>query len=159
MLFLRTISLEYAAKRKGVIQREMLADAVGDAADPQWREHSAILTEGMELFLRREGPFLLEFSRLCRRTITGVSTPLGFEFRKLFLSQSLLVCPWLNDYYDKWSPGQPQAMVSISVIPAVNHTDIVSSWLDYCNEDAKWIQKEMETFEGAQRMVNLLGMA
>jgi hypothetical protein len=161
LLFLRAISMEYAAKRKGVIQREMLADAIGNAVDSQWQEHNATLTKGMKLFLEREGPFYLgrildiisskDYGDL---HIAWVRVP-----QTLPISVTTSVCPWLDDYYNKWSLTQPQAMVSFSVIPSESHTDVISSWLDYCHNDAEWIQKEMATLEGTQRVVNLLGIA
>jgi hypothetical protein len=161
LLFLRAISFEYAAKRKAFIQLRMFAEAMGDDADPQWHEYNAAFTEGIKLFLEREGPFLLSqiFDVISKSNYDLLHTAWVRVHQTLPISVITSICPWLNDYQDKWSPTKPQAMVSFSVIPAANYTDVVSSWLDYCHNDAKWIQKEMETFDGTQRMVNLLGIA
>jgi len=161
LLFLRAISFEYVTKRKGVIQRQMLANTMGNAVDPQWQESNTMITEGMELFIRREGPFILDqiFDIISQRDYGRLHTSWIRVAETLPISVATSVCPWLDNYYGKWSPTQPQAMVFFSVIPALNYTDIVSSWLDYCDKDAKWIQREMETIAGTQRMVNLLGMA
>ena len=90
----------------------------------------------------------------------NISIRHGFRVpQTLPFSVTTSVCPWLNDYEDKRSVDKPQAMVSFAVIPAGNHTDVVCSWLDYCCEDAKWIEEEMQTLHGTERIVNLLGLA
>jgi hypothetical protein len=112
-------------------------------------------------YLDREGPFFLGqiFDIITKKDykrfhISWVRFP-----QTLPISVTTSVCPWLNDYYTKWSAAKPQAMVSFSIIPASAYTDVVCSWLDYCHEDSLWIQREMETPNGLERIVNLLGIA
>lgn len=139
----------------------MLAEAVGDDADTEWHDYNAGLAKGMKLFLEREGPFYLGqiLHIIAARDYSRLHTAWVRVPRTLPISVVTSVCPWLNNYQEKWSPTQPQPLVSFSVVPAPTHTDIVSSWLDNCHSDAKWIQNEMQTLEGTQRMVNLLGIA
>jgi hypothetical protein len=161
LFFLRAMSFEYAAKRKGFIQSEMLSEAVGDDADPGWHEHNAGLAEGMKLFLEREGPFYIGqiLDMIATRDYSRLHTAWVRVTRTLPISVVTSVCPWLNSFQKKWPPTQPQPLVSFSVVPAPTQTDIACSWLDNCHKDAKWIQGEMQTLEGTQRMVNLLGIA
>jgi hypothetical protein len=145
LLFLRAASFEYAAKRKAAIQLDMLADAIKTDADPQWQEFNASWSEGIRLFLVREGPFVLGqiFDIIVKKEYSRLHTSWVRITQTLPISLATSVCPWLNDYYEKWSPSRPQAMVAFSVIPSSSHTDIVCSWLDYCHADSMWIQKEM----------------
>ena len=161
LFFLRSISSEYAAKRKAVIHLDMFANTVGSDADPHWHEFYTVFTQGMKLFLLREGPFYLAqiFDIISMKDYGRLHTSWFRVAGTLPLSVTTSVCPWLNDYHEKWSPTKPQPMASFSIIPAKDYTDVVSSWPDYCHTDSKWIQKEMETIEGVERLVNLLGVA
>jgi len=161
LLFLRATSFEYATKRKAAIQLDMLKNIVEKDLSPNWQEEGGAWLQGIKLFLDREGPFFLgqifdiitkkDYKRL---HISWVRVP-----QTLPISVTTSVCPWLNDYYTEWSADRPQAMVSFCIIPASAYTDVVYSWLDYCHDDSLWIQTEMQTPEGLERVVNLLGIA
>jgi hypothetical protein len=161
LLFLRAISFEYAAKRKAAVQLEMFADAVGRDINPEWQEFNSLWIQGIQLFLVREGPFILGqiFDVIIKTDYKRLHTSWVRVPQTLPISVTTSVCPWLNDYYNKWSPSRPQAMVSFSIIPASTYTDVVCSWLDYCHKDSLWIQKEMESVKDLERMVNIFGIA
>lgn len=161
LLFLRAISFEYAAKRKAAIQLDMFADAVGKDINPKWQEFNDLWLQGIQLFLIREGPFILGqiFDAITKNDYKRLHTSWVRVPQILPISVTTSVCPWLNDYYTKWSPSRPQAMVSFSVIPASNYTDVVCSWLDYCHKDSLWIQQNMESVKGLERVVNIFGIA
>ena len=137
------------------------ANAVKTEADPRWQEFNSMWSQGIKLFLVREGPFILGqiFDILAKKDYGRLHTSWARVTQTLPISVATSVCPWLNDYYDKWSPTKPQAMVAFSVIPGPSYTDVVCSWLDYCHVDCIWIQKQMGTLEGVERLVNLLGIA
>jgi hypothetical protein len=161
LLFLRAISYEYAAKRKAAIQYEMMVDIIGDNIYAQRLEPMKLLVEGIKLYLTREGPFLLQqiFNVITKKEYGSFHTSWVRHPQKLPISVATSVCPWLNNYYQKWSHDKPQAMVSFTVIPNDNYTDVVCSWLDYCHEDSTWIQEEMKTPKGLEKVVNLLGIS
>jgi hypothetical protein len=160
LLFLRAMSFEYATKRKAAFQLDKILKIVGKDENPNW-EGSNTWLQGVKLFLDREGPFLLDqiFDTIIKKDYNSLHTSWVRFTQTLPISVTTSVCPWLNDYYAKSSSEKPQAMVSFSIIPASGHTDVVCSWLDYCHEDSLWIQKEMETPKGVERIVNLLGIA
>lgn len=161
LLFLRAISYEYAAKRKAAILHEMLVDMIGDNTNAQRLESMKPLVDGIKLYLTREGPFLLKqiFNVITKKEYGSFHTSWVRHPQTLPISVTTSVCPWLNNYYQKWSPDKPQAVVSFSVIPNHNYTDVVCSWLDYCNVDSMWIQKEMKTPKGLEKVVNLFGIS
>jgi hypothetical protein len=160
LLFLRAMSFEYAAKRKAAFQLDKILKIVGKDANAN-RQGSIAWLQGVKLFLDREGPFFLGqiFDIMSKKNYNLLHTSWVRIAQTLPISLTTSVCPWLNNYHAKWSPAQPQAMVSFSIIPASAYTDIVCSWLDYCHEDSLWIQKEMETLKGLEKIVNLLGIA
>ena len=161
LLFLRAISFEFATKRRANIQLDMLTDILGKDANPNWQEEGSAWLQGVKLFLNREGPFFLSqiFDIITKKDYKRFHTSWVRVPQTLPISVTTSVCPWLNDYYTKWSPARPQAMVSFSIIPASAYTDVVCSWLEYCHEDSLWIQREMETPKGLERIVNLFGIA
>lgn len=161
LLFLRAISLEYAVKRQMSFQMDMFTNAVASDANQQWQEFSTLWLQGIKLFLVREGPFILGqiFDIITKKEYSRLHTSWIRLLQTLPVSVSTCVCPWLNDYYDKWSPTRPQAMVTFSIIPTNTYTDVVCTWLDYCHKDSMWIRKEMDSIQGLERMINLLGIA
>jgi hypothetical protein len=161
LLFLRAISYEYATKRKQVNIHRMLKNMIGDDSNGQGLSYLDTYAGGMELYLKREGPFLLNqiFNILTKRDYGGFHTSWIRHPHKLPISVTTSVCPCLNDYYSRWSPDNPQAVVSFSVIPSDNYTDVVCSWLNYCHDDSMWIQEEMKSIEGLEKIVNLFGIS
>ena len=161
LLFLRAISLEYSVKRKMSLQMAMFAKAVEADADPRWQEFAYSWVQGINLFLMREGPFILGqiFDLITKSEYSKLHTSWVRLPTTLPLSLSTCVCPWLNEYYDKWSYDRPQAMVSFSIIPGEKYTDVICSWLDYCHKDSAWIEKEMSSSQGMEKVINLLGVA
>jgi hypothetical protein len=161
LLFLRAISLEYSVKRQVSLLMAMFAKAVEGDSVPQWQEFISEWLQGVNLFLEREGPFFLGqiFDLITKKEYSKLHTSWRRLPIKLPISLSTGVCPWLNEYYDKWSYDRPQAMVSFSIIPATEYTDVICSWLDYCDNDAAWIKKEMTSIEGVERVINILGIA
>ena len=160
LLFLRAISYEYAAKRKVFNLHEMLKDMIGDNTNERLENLNAYIG-GIELYLKREGPFLLNqiFDIITKKDYGSFYTSWIRHPHTLPISVTTSVCPWLNNYYRKWSPDNPQAVVSFSVIPSNNYTDVVCSWLNYCHNDSLWIQKEMKSIEGLEKVINMFGIS
>lgn len=160
LLFLRAISYEYAAKRKAANLHKLLKDMIGDNINAQLDNLNAIIA-GIELYLKRESPFLLNqiFDILTKRDFGSFHTSWVRYPHTLPISVTTSVCPWLNDYYRKWSPNKPQAVVSFSVIPNNNYTDVVCSWLTYCHNESVWIQDEMKSIQGLENVINLFGIS
>jgi len=161
LLFLRAMSFEYAQKRKAALMLNDLLFELGRDADPQWHNSTRIWTQGVELYLVREIPFIFEqlFDMITSENYKNLHTSWVRVHRRLPLSISTCICPRLNEYYDKWSTDTPQPTVVLSIVPSEGHTDIVCSWLDYSNDDAKWIEEQMGSTNGLERIVNLLGIA
>ncbi len=161
LLFLRAISLEYAVKRKMSLQMAMFAKAVESDADPRWQEFNSTWLQGINLFLEREGPFILGqiFDIITKNEYNRLHTSWIRLPKILPISLSTCVCPWLNEYYEKWSYDSPQAMVSFSIVPSIKYTDVICSWLDYCHGDAAWLQSEMSSTQGLEKIINLFGIA
>jgi hypothetical protein len=155
------VSFEFATKREAAIKLKMLTDILGKDINPDWQEEGSGWLQGIELFLEREGPFYLDqiFDIIKKEDYKCFHTSWVRVPQKLPISITTSLCPWLNDYHDKWSPERPQAMVSFSIIPASTYTDVVCSWLEYCHGDSLWIQRDMETPKGLDKVVNLLGIA
>ncbi len=161
LLFLRAMSFEYAAKRKAAIQLNTLMDNIGEDANVNWQEEGNAWLQGVKLFLDREGPFLMSqiFDIMTKSDYERLHTSWVRVPQTLPISVTTCVCPWLNDYHTKWTLAGPQAMVSFSIIPASSYTDVVCSWLDYSDKDSLWIQREMKTPKGLEKIINLFGLA
>jgi len=161
LLFLRAISYEYAAKRKVANIHRMLKNMISDNSNEHFFDHLDALVGGIDLYLKREGPFLLNkiFNIITKNDYGGFYTSWVRYPHKLPISITTSVCPWLNEYYRKWSPDNPQAVVSFSVIPSDSYTDVVCSWLNYCHNDSLWIKKEMKSVKGLEKVINWFGIS
>ena len=161
LLFLRAISYEYATKRKIANLHGILKNMIGDDSNEYFFDDLNVFTSGIKFYLKREGPFLLNqiFNIITKKDYSGFYTSWVRHPHTLPISVTTSVCPWLNDYYRKWSPDNPQAVVSFSVIPSDKYTDVVCSWLNYCHNDSLWIQEEMKSVEGLEKVINLFGIS
>jgi hypothetical protein len=159
---LRAISFEIAAKRKNMLRMKMMWDEIGAYAK-DYEDESSLWIEGMKYFLIREAPFIFNqlTDMLTKHNYSNLHVSWARIQQKLPFSLTTSFCPWLDKFAEKWSPdfNKPQAMVALSVIPAMDQTDIICSWLDYCHEDSKWIGEEMATMKGIERIINLLGFS
>ena len=161
LLFLRAVSFEYSTKRNAKIIYETMECMIGDAAKIQVKANIKSLLDGVNLFLEREGPILFKgiFDIITKREYRNFHTSWVRYPQKLPISVTTIACPWLNNYYGKWSSKRLQAGISFSIIPNQNYTDVICSWMDYCHKDSFWIQEEMKSPRGLERMSNLFGVA
>lgn len=161
LLFLRAISFEYAQKRNAKILYEEFKSRIDNGAPAEFLENLESLLGGINLFLEREGPIVLKsiFDIITKRDYESFHTSWVRYPQTLPISTSTILCPWLNNYYEKWSSERPQPAVSFSIIPNYEYTDVICSWMNYSHEDSIWIQEEMNSSEGLERVINLFGIS
>ena len=64
--------------------------------------------------------------------------------KNLEISTSCCICPWLDDYFERWSGETPQSIVTFGVIPTSTVTHVVMTYPRAVAADAEDIRKSFD---------------
>jgi hypothetical protein len=157
LLFLRTISYEYAQKRKGTIWLENFIKITRGIIEPELTRATTYLKEGMKHFVDFDGPFYLNaaFDALEKNPDLLV-TEWEIITKNLMASCCCCFSPLLDDHVDYKieHPNEPGPVVMFNLIPEENHSHIIVSWHKQDSKHTAWIKESMAVKASLERFIN-----
>jgi hypothetical protein len=146
LLGLRAIAYESAQKRKVTGFYKALLKDVGSLMAPDIRERIEALCAGTDLYVKRESRYYLTY--YLRATRDSENAPIVVLWKvipkNLELSTSCCICPWLDDYFERWSAESPQSIITFSVVPTSTVTHVVVTYPREIAADAEGIRKAFD---------------
>jgi hypothetical protein len=146
LLGLRAIAYESAQKRKATLFCKTLLRDAGSLMTSQIREMFEAICGGTDLYVKRESRFYLNYYLRAARDTQHAPIVVLWKVipRNLELSTSCCICPWLDDYVERWSGDNPQSIVTFSVIPTPTVTHVVVTYPREIAPDAESIRKAFD---------------
>jgi hypothetical protein len=146
LLGLRAIAYECAQKRKATLFYKALLKDVGPLMTLEMRERIGAMCAGTDLYVKRESRYYLDY--YLRATRDPENAPIVVLWKvipkNLELSTSCCICPWLDDYFERWSGESPQRVITFSVIPISRVTHVVVTYPRGIAADAEGVRKAFD---------------
>jgi len=146
LLGLRAIAYESAQKRKVTVFYKALLKDVGSLMTPEIRERMEALCAGTDLYVKRESRYYLNYYLRARQDPENAPIDILWKIfpKNLDLSTTCCICPWLDDYFKRWSVESPQSIITFSVIPTSTVTHVVVTYPREIGADAEGIRKAFD---------------
>ena len=145
LLMLRSISYEYASKRLSYDYHGKLLEEVDGFPDADLIQMIKDLRRGIRLFLEKDAPYYIAtlFGMYEREDFDDVCSKGVKVNRNIGVSSSTCFSPLFESHeeYVAKNSEKVQPIVTLNLVPASGHTDIVLSWLKAHDELAKSIRE------------------
>jgi hypothetical protein len=148
LLGLRAIAYESAQKRKVTAVYKSLLKDIGSLMTPEIRERIEAMCAGTDLYVKRESSYYLTYYLRAMRDPKNVPIVALWKVipKNLELSTSCCICPWFDDYFERWSRKNPQSIITFSVVPTSTATHVVVTYPQEIAVDAGGIRRHLMMF-------------
>ena len=162
-LFLRAISYEFTQKRRWVSWMKMLIEEASDQKLPFDYEYTEAALAGIEYFIDIDAPYY--FSELFREDDAPVTEWLDWSWHLIpkCLGASCTCCfsplQGQHESYMEEHFGEPQPLVTFSLIPQKNETHVVICWHSQHQESTKSLKERLNSGNELEMFINECAIA